>query len=84
MTFRAFSTVKPDSEYVKNAKFNVVYSPNEHFTVVLVLEDKLRDAWHSSTSVAFQRLNMLITDEFAYHRGNTLLIRKLPQNLMNF
>lgn len=71
--------MKPESEYAKNAKFNVVYSPNEKFTVVLVLDPQLKEAWHTTSSIAFQRLNMMMGDEFAYHHGNTLLVRKLTK-----
>ena len=46
---------------------------------MLVLDPQLKDAWRTSTSIAYQRLNMMMNDEFAYHRGNTLLVRKLTK-----
>jgi len=32
--------------------------------------------------MAYQRLNMMLADEFAYHRGNTLLVRKMSGNFV--
>jgi hypothetical protein len=76
-TLNAFSTVKPDEEYTSERNMSVVYRCNVKFTVVLALSKKVKAAWSTAGSTAYQRIAHMFDNEFSYHRGNTLLVRRL-------
>ena len=69
--FEAFKTIEPDSKHVKDTKFEVEYTAQEKFTVVLCLKTKLENAWSNNDTFS----EVIDEDQLKYTRQSTMLLQ---------
>ncbi len=56
--------------------YQVVYSPNQKFTVVLALKTELKDVWAGTSHAADRLMNHLLGKQIMLNRKNTLQMRR--------
>ena len=75
--FEAFRTIEPDAHFIKDPLYEVKYTAEEKFTVVLLLKTKLEHAWSNENALD----QVIEEDHFKFARQRTMLLENSIESM---